>query len=80
MVDLMAGHPAAHELDPPVVGEFHYGVSTFFTEDTFNRRPIVVRYLWSDIAPNSAKWQQAFSDDGEKTWETNIIRVMWCTT
>jgi hypothetical protein len=38
-----------------------------------NGRPIVVRYIWSDITPNSAKWQQAFSDDGGKIWETNWI-------
>ena len=64
-------HP--HELDPPVVGQFRDGVGTFLANDTLNGRPIVVRYLWSDITPNSAKWQQAFSDDGGKTWETNWV-------
>ena len=64
-------HP--HELDPPVVGTFHDGVGTFLAKDTFGGQPIVVRYIWSDITPNSAKWQQAFSDDGGKTWETNWI-------
>jgi hypothetical protein len=64
-------HP--HELDPPVVGEFRNGVGTFLANDSLNGRPIVVRYIWSDITPNSAKWQQAFSDDAGKTWETNWI-------
>jgi hypothetical protein len=64
-------HP--HDLDPPVVGTFHGGIGTFLTKDTFNGRPVIVRYIWSDIAPNSAKWQQAFSDDDGKTWETNWI-------
>ena len=64
-------HP--HELDPPVVGEFRNGVGTFLANDTLNGRPIVVRYIWSDITPNSAKWHQAFSDDGGRTWETNWI-------
>lgn len=64
-------HP--HELDPPVVGAFRHGTGTFFAKDTFESRPIVVRYIWSDITHNSAKWQQAFSDDGGKTWETNWI-------
>jgi len=51
-------HP--HELDAPVVGAFRNGVGTFLANDTLNGRPIVVRYIWSDITPNSAKWQQAF--------------------
>jgi len=64
-------HP--HELDPPVIGGFRNGIGTFRAKDTFGGRPIVVRYTWSDITPNSAKWQQAFSDDSEKTWETNWV-------
>ena len=62
-------HP--HELDVPVVGEFRDGIGTFFAKDTFNGRPVVVRFVWSNITPDSAKWQQAFSEDGGKTWETN---------
>jgi hypothetical protein len=64
-------HP--HELDPPVVGGFRNGVGTFLVNDILNGRPIAVRYIWSEITLNSAKWQQAFSDDGGKTWETNWI-------
>jgi hypothetical protein len=62
-----------HELDPPVIGGFRNGIGTFRAKDTFGGRPIVVRYTWSDISPNSAKWQQSFSDDSEKTWETNWV-------
>ena len=64
-------HP--QELDSPVVGGFRDGIGTFFAKDAFGGRPIVVRYIWSDITPNSAKWQQAFSDDSGKTWETNWV-------
>jgi hypothetical protein len=66
-----ARHP--HDLDPPVVGGFRDGVGTFFANQTFEGKPIRVRYIWSDISPRSAKWQQAFSADGGKTWETNWI-------
>ena len=60
-----------HHLDPPVKGRFHNGVGTFVCDDTFNGKPIKVRFIWSKITPNAAHWEQAFSPDGGKTWETN---------
>jgi hypothetical protein len=60
-------------LGPPVVGAFENGVGTFYGDDTFAGKPIVMRFLWSDITPGSAKWQQAFSTDRGQTWETNWI-------
>lgn len=66
---LDARHP--HQLDAPVVGRFEGGIGTFLADDTFNGKPIRVRYLWSDITPTSARWQQAVSEDGGATWETN---------
>jgi hypothetical protein len=60
-----------HQLDPPVVGTFTNGVGTFYANDVLRGRPIMVRFVWSDIAEKSARWQQAFSDDAGKTWETN---------
>lgn len=64
-------HP--HDLAPPVIGSFRNGVGVFLAKDTFEGRAITVRYTWSDITPASAKWQQAFSEDGGKTWETNWV-------
>jgi hypothetical protein len=58
-------------LDPPVVGRFEDGVGAFYGDDTHDGRPIRVRFLWSKITPTSAHWEQAFSVDGGKTWETN---------
>jgi hypothetical protein len=60
-----------HQLEPPVVGRFEAGVGTFYADDTLRGQPIKVRFLWSDIASSSPKWEQAFSPDGGKTWETN---------
>ena len=58
---------------PPNVGEFKDGRGEFFAQDTFNGRVILIRYIWSDITPNSAHFEQSFSDDGGKTWEVNWI-------
>ena len=59
------------ELDPPVTGRFENGVGTFYSDDTFKGKPIRVRFTWSNITAASAHWEQAFSADGGKTWETN---------
>jgi hypothetical protein len=61
-------------LDPPMRGSFHNGVGTFYADDTFNGRPVRVRFIWSRITPTSCHWEQAFSPDGGKTWETNWVQ------
>jgi hypothetical protein len=58
-------------LEPPVVGAFESGVGRFFGRDTHKGIPVLARFIWSEITPTSAHWQQAFSTDEGKTWETN---------
>jgi hypothetical protein len=58
-------------LDPPVEGSFVDGVGTFYGRDQHQGTPVRVRYLWSAITPTTARWEQAFSTDDGKTWETN---------
>ena len=60
-------------LSPPTIGEFKNGRGEFFSQETLNGRAILVRFVISDIAPNSCHFEQAFSDDGGKTWEVNWI-------
>jgi hypothetical protein len=60
-------------LDPPMHGNFANGVGTFYGDDTFDGKPIRVRFLWTDITRDNCRWQQAFSTDGGKTWETNWV-------
>jgi hypothetical protein len=61
-------------IQPPVVGKFDGNVGIFEGPDTFNGVPIIVRYTWIVNLKGSqvvAKWNQAFSTDKGKTWETN---------
>ena len=64
---------APHTLDAPVIGRFENGVGTFVGDDTLRGKPIKVRYQWSRITSTSRQWEQAFSPDGGKNWETNWI-------
>jgi len=60
-------------LDPAQVGKFKDGSGEFYTQDTINGKTILIRFWWSGITPNSAHFEQSFSDDGGKTWEVNWI-------
>ena len=57
----------------PTVGEFKNGRGEFYDQETINGRANLVRNVWSNITPNSCHFEQAFSDDGGKTWEVNWI-------
>ena len=64
---------ASGVLTPPVIGEFKNGRGEFYGADTLRGRAILVRFVIHDIKPDAAKFEQAFSDDGGKTWEVNWI-------
>jgi hypothetical protein len=58
---------------PPVVGEFSGGRGEFYNQDSFNGREIYTRYVWTDTTTKTPHFEQQYSDDGGKTWETNWI-------
>jgi hypothetical protein len=62
-------------LSVPAIGEFNNGRGEFFDTELFHGRNILVRNIWSDISPKSIRFEQAFSQDGGRTWETNWIAV-----
>jgi hypothetical protein len=58
---------------PPVVGSFTGNQGEFFDQEDYKGRAILVRYVWLNISPQSARMEQSFSPDGGKTWEVNWI-------
>jgi hypothetical protein len=58
---------------PPVVGQFTGNRGEFFHQESLKGRTILVRYVWLNLSPNSARMEQSFSPDGGKTWEVNWI-------
>lgn len=57
----------------PMVGEFKNGRGEFYDQETWKGRSVYVRFVWSNITPDSAHFEQSYSDDGGKTWEVNWI-------
>lgn len=66
-------HP--HRLDTPVVGSFVQGTGSFFCDDMLDGKPVRVRFIWKSNPGGNPSWEQAFSDDGGVTWETNWTMV-----
>ncbi|MEU6372277.1 hypothetical protein [Streptomyces sp. NPDC046909] len=60
-------------LFPPVFGQFTGGRGEFHGDDTHDGKDVQVRFVWSDVSPTGARWEQAFSLDGGDTWLTNWV-------
>jgi len=62
-------------LDVPMIGGFKNGIGEFYSQEVYEGRHIFCRFIWSKITANSCQWEQAFSMDGGKTWETNWMNT-----
>jgi hypothetical protein len=62
-------------ISPPAVGSFEDGRGEFHSDESFDGRPILVRFVISEITATSCRFEQAFSDDGGASWEVNWIAV-----
>lgn len=58
-------------IEVPVVGRFENGIGSFFGRDTLRGLPIAIRFLWRQLSQDELFWEQAFSADEGKSWETN---------
>lgn len=63
-------------LTAPVYGGFDArGRGTFFGQDMLDGRAILVRFVITQVSPDEARFEQAYSADGGATWEVNWIAV-----
>jgi hypothetical protein len=58
---------------PPMRGSFKEGVGEFLGNEEVDGKKVLCRFHWMPNGGNTPRWEQAFSDDGGKTWETNWI-------
>jgi hypothetical protein len=58
---------------PPMVGEFSGDRGEFYNQDFYEGRSVLTRFVWSGFTGISPHFEQSYSDDGGKTWETNWI-------
>ena len=61
---------------PPMVGRFNGDVGEFYGDEFVDGRKVLCRFYWTRTNPDAPRWEQAFSDDGGKTWETNWIMTL----
>ena len=57
----------------PMVGQFSNGRGEFYNQQIYEGKAVYARFVWSGVTTNSPHFEQAFSTDGGKTWETNWI-------
>ncbi len=62
---------ASGAIGEPMVGRFVNGRGEFYDHEIFDGRAIFSRFIWTSSDADHCRWEQAFSEDGGKTWETN---------
>jgi hypothetical protein len=58
-------------LDTPMIGRFEFGRGEFYDREIFQTNVIISRFVWTSSGPDACRWEQAFSPDGGRSWETN---------
>lgn len=60
-------------LTQPTIGGFVNGRGEFYDQENFEGRAVLVRFLIIPMDADTVRFEQAFSDDGGKTWELNWV-------
>lgn len=72
-MSLNFSNSASGTLSPPTIGEFKDGRGEFYAQDSFKGRSILVRFVITKQSNDAYHFEQAFSDDGGRNWESNWI-------
>jgi hypothetical protein len=65
--------PGGGTLGTPAIGTFKNGRVDFYDYEPINGKSVLVRFSIWRTGPAAAQSEQAFSEDGGKTWEVNWI-------
>ena len=60
-------------LTQPTIGGFIDGRGEFYNQEDFDGRAVLVRFVITPLDADTLRFEQAFSDDGGKTWEINWV-------
>lgn len=60
-------------MQSPVWGGFEGDTGLFYGDDVDEGRPVRVVYRWTKQGAGHARWEQAFSYDEGRSWETNWV-------
>lgn len=64
---------SAGEFDQPMIGQFEGNRGVFVDQELFSGKVVLARNAFSDITPDFSRFEQAFSEDGARTWEPNWV-------
>ncbi|MGX5731353.1 hypothetical protein ACWKWK_12545 [Pseudoxanthomonas beigongshangi] len=62
-------------LTPPVHGGFRNGRGEFYGLEDLDGKAILVRFVIAPVTADSVRFEQAYSEDGGRNWETNWIAI-----
>lgn len=68
--------PRVRVLKEPIVGTFHGEKGEFFGNADVRGRTLRCRLIWIRADTRSPRCEQAFSEDGGRTWETKWIMTL----
>jgi hypothetical protein len=66
-----AASPGRGRFDVPMVGRFDGQRGEFYSQEVFEDRHIFNRFIWTVQGSAACRWEQAYSTDGGRSWETN---------